>query len=145
MDRNGSETARRPDVMMVDSGTTSHMTGMADRVSNKAACSVAITLADDSQVMETHVGVRKVNWQGLKEPMSVSLSNTLVAPDIKTSLLSVPALVSKNIGVLFLPGKAMFLDLLDKKNILGYAKQKTDGLFYISDKQDKDPVDTSDD
>ena len=91
MARTGSKTARRPDVMMVDSGTTSHMTGMADRVSNKAACSVAITLADDSQVMATHVGVRKVNWQGLKDPMSVSLSNTLVAPDIKTSLLSVPA------------------------------------------------------
>ena len=75
----------------------------------------------------------------------MSLSSTLVAPDIETSLLSVPALVSKNIGVQFLPGKAMFLDLLDKNHILGDAKQKTDGLFYIAYKQDKDPVDTSDD
>ena len=91
------------------------------------------------------MGVRKVNWQGLKDRISVSLSNTLVATETKTSLLSVPTLVSKNIGVLFIPGKAMFLDVLDKNNILGYANQKTDGLFYISDKQDKDNVETSDD
>ena len=33
MARTGSKASRHPDVMMVDSGTTSHMTGMADRVS----------------------------------------------------------------------------------------------------------------
>ena len=130
---------------MVDSGTTSHMTSMSSRVSDKTDCTVAIRLADDSEVTATQVGVRKVTWQGLKGTTNVSLSETLVASDFKTSLLSVPALVKKDIGVLFLPGKAMFLDLLDKNNILGYATQGADGLFYIADSQDKNPVDSSDD
>lgn len=141
----GSKTTRRPDAMMVDSGTTSHMTCKADRVSNKSQCSVSITLADDSQVTATQVGVRMVTWNGLKGTTRVSLSDTLVAPDFKTSLLSVPALVKKNIGALFLPGKAMFIDMLDRNNILGYAFQKPDGLFYISDYQDENPVDSTDD
>ena len=145
MARTGSKTVGRPDVMMVDSGTTSHMTAMADRVTDKSACHVAIKLADDSEVSAKQVGVRMVNWQGLNGPVSVSLSDTLVASDIKTSLLSVPALVKKDIGVLFLPGKAMFLDLLDENKILGYAMQKTDGLYYISDLQECSPVDKSDD
>ena len=136
MARTGSQSIGRPDVMMIDSGTTSHMTSMAYKVYDKEACHVAIKLADDSEITATQVGVRKVKWQGPDRTMNVSLTDTLVAADIKTSLLSVPALVKKDIGVLFLPGKAMFLDLLDKNKILGYATQKTDGLYYISDLQE---------
>ena len=145
MARTGSQSIGRPDVMMIDSGTTSHMTSMADKVYDKEACHVAIKLADDSEITATQVGVRKVKWQGPDRTMNVSLTDTLVAADIKTSLLSVPALVKKDIGVLFLPGKAMFLDLLEKNKILGYATQKTDGLYYISDLQEESPVDNSDD
>lgn len=54
--------------------------------------------------------------------MEVTITETLVVLDIKTSLLSLPALVKKNIAVLFVPGKALFLDLQDENNILGYAK-----------------------
>ena len=44
-----------------------------------------------------------------------------------------PALVKKDIGTLFLPGKAVFLDLLQKQKLIFHAKQGSDGLFYITE------------
>lgn len=82
-----------------------------------------------------------VKWHGQSGITEVSLSKTIVAPDIKSSLLSVPALVQKEIAVLFVPGKAMFIDLLYNNSMIGYAKHRADGLFFIADFQEnKNPV-----
>lgn len=61
----------------------------------------------------------------------VHLSDTLVSPKLAVSLLSVPALVDKNIGVIFLPGQGLLVDLENDFKILGFAHLKTDGLSYI--------------
>ena len=53
----------------------------------------------------------------------VNLTNTLVAPDVSMSLLSIPALVDKNISVLFMPKNAILIDLEDDNAILGIATQ----------------------
>ena len=145
MARTDKDKTAMPDTMMVDSGTTSHMTAQADRVFNKTDCTTSIRLADDSTTTAHKVGVRKVNWRGETGPIEVTLSETLVARDIKTSLLSVQALVKHDIAVLFLPGKAVFLDLLQNNKIIGYASQGRDGLFYISDNERSTPMDAKND
>lgn len=118
----GKKKTTRPGVMMVDSGITSHMTSQSEKVTLQQTCSISIYLADDSIVSATQMGVRKVKWQCQSGLMTVSHSRTIVAPDIKKSLLSVPALVKKDIAALFVPGKAMLIDLLDENKILGYAR-----------------------
>lgn len=57
----------------------------------------------------------------------VSLSGTLVAHNIKTSHISVPSLVKKDIAALFVAGKAMLVDRLEKNTVIGFAKQATYG------------------
>lgn len=49
------------------------------------------------------------------------------------SLLSIPALVWKDIAVLFMPGSAPLLDIRDGFETLGYAAQAADELFYVSE------------
>ena len=93
-----SENKRRPDKMMLDSGATSHITSLGDRVGEKRAHSTPIHPADDSTMRPTHNGTRKVTFMTDHGCQRVKLSNTLVVPDASTSLLSVPALVRKDIG-----------------------------------------------
>ena len=126
--------------MLLDSGTTSHMTPYVHLVKNKEYCNVSISLADDSTISADAIGVRPVTWQGDNGPIEVTLSDTLVTPDAAVSLLSVPALVNKGIAVLFMPGKAVLIDTNNNMNVLGYSKQSPDGLFYSEDDQDKVPV-----
>lgn len=66
-------------------------------------------------------GIRNVRWQGTDRSVTVSLTDTLLAPQIAESLLSIPGLTRKDIEVLFLPKKAILFDLKDKNSILGYA------------------------
>lgn len=54
------KTTKRPDFMVVDSGTTSHMTAKSDRVIEQETCIMKIHLADDSTVSATNMGVRMV-------------------------------------------------------------------------------------
>lgn len=63
----------------------------------------------------------------------------MVFKKLAMAMLSVPALVKKNSATLFLPGKALFMDLEEDLNILITAVQEEDGLFYISDQQDSVP------
>lgn len=128
----GADT-RMPDRIMIDSGTTTHITPFANRVVSKTPQNVLITLADESTVRSSHCGVRKVTFMTDNGPQKVSLSKTLVVPDAGMSLLSVPALTKKDIGVFFMPGFAVLYDLLNDFNVLGYAEQDQDGLFFISD------------
>lgn len=129
---------RPVDQIMLDSGTTSHMTKLIDRVHSRHKSDVEVRLADDSVVEASEVGVRTVRWMTDDGQDAVHLSETLVIPTLASSLLSVPALVNKNISVLFLPGQALLVDLEDDYRILGRASQSDDGLFYIPDHQVSD-------
>lgn len=126
-------SGRNVDKMMLDSGTTPYLTPHADRVQCKMACDVPITLADESTVRATHKGIRKVDFPTGDGAQKLSLSDTLVVPDAVMSLVSVPSLVKKDIGVLFTPSRAVLFDLRDDMRTLGYATQDKDGLFYIAD------------
>lgn len=121
------------DRMMLESGTTSHLTPHVDRVQSKTPCDISIKLADDLKVRSRHKGVRKVSFATDSGRRKVSLSNTLGVPNAGMSLLSVPSLVQKNIGLMFMPRRAVLFDLLDDMATLGYAEQDDDGLFYIAD------------
>lgn len=77
------------------------MTALGERVADMQIVTTDIHLAHYSTVTATKLGVRKVAWYIKSEVKTVSLSKTLVLRDIKTSLLSVPALFDKNIAVLF--------------------------------------------
>ena len=105
------------------------MTAQSDRVINQRMCNMSICLADDNRTMAHLIGVRRVTWKGEKGPINISLSDTLVPREIRASLLSVPVLAKKDIGALFLPDKAVFLELLQKKKIIGHARQSSDSLF----------------
>lgn len=63
----------------------------------------------------------------------VSLTDTLVAQDIATSLLSVWALANKNAATLFLPKRAIMFDMDKNYKILGQAEKYLDGLYHIED------------
>lgn len=83
------------------------------------------------------IGTRPVEWATDGVSTSVRLSKTTFVLALSTSLLSVPALVNKNIVVLFLPRKAVLLELEDKNKVPRYASQDSDGLFYISEDETK--------
>ena len=127
------------DKMMLDSGTTSHLTSNPGKVTNTQIANISIKLADDSTMNGTARGTREVRWVTENGTSKVSLSNTIVVPNAAMSLLSVPSLVNKNIAVMFLPGKAILIDLEDNYSILGYAEQEEDGLFYMDDFQKEVP------
>lgn len=100
--------ARNTDVIIVDSGTNTHMSPKADRVQSTTYCNIKISLADDFTVVASSMGNRNVWWMNNERARGVSLEGTLVAPDVSMILLSIPALVRKNIATLFLPSKALF-------------------------------------
>lgn len=95
------------DRIMLDSGTTVHMTLYRNRLVESKLHNTNIQLADHSTVNSEKIGVRSARRFAEVVENSVSLSETLLFPDMTTSLLSVPALVSKNIAVLFIPGKVL--------------------------------------
>ena len=102
---------RTTDMMMLDSGTSSHMTPHVERVSEKRDCEIPISLADNSTVTAKSKGKRSVTWNGEDGLVKLGLSNTLVSKRLSCSLLSVPALVRKGISVIFTSGKAMMVDV----------------------------------
>lgn len=109
------------------------MTPCKSCVNKMQQCDQAIDLSDDSSVTAKQKGVQTVKSQPPDGVKDVHLSETLFVPDLAMSLLSVPALVRKKIGVMFLPGKAVFIGLEDDFCILAEAFQDKDGLFYIPD------------
>ena len=131
---------RSVDRLMLDSGTTTHITPDVATIKDSISTNISIKLADDSNMQATAKGTRSLNWKTDEGDRVLHLSNTLVAPQAAMSLLSIPSLVKKNIAVLFLPGKALFIDLEDDNSILGYGTQDDDGLFYVEDNQEQVPV-----
>ena len=97
---------RSVDRLMLDSGTTTHITPDVATIKDSISTNISIKLADDSNMQATAKGTRSLNWKTDEGDRVLHLSNTLVAPQAAMSLLSIPSLVKKNIAVLFLPGKA---------------------------------------
>lgn len=126
---------QKSDWRLMDSSTTSHMTPFSEKVRSTSPCDVTINLADDSSANAQVKGTRMVKWFGDGGSMNVHLSETLVVPDMALSLLSVPALTTTKISVLFMPGKAFLVDLENSFSILGTAVQDDDGVYYIPDSE----------
>lgn len=131
MARPGAKSS--PDRMLMDSDTTSHMTNRSDRVQRQQKCDTSISLAGDSTVHSTSKGIRIVHWNTENGFFNIILSDTLFASKIATSLLSVPALVMKNIPTLLLLKRAIMFDMDDDYKELGQATQYPDCLYYIDD------------
>lgn len=90
MARTGQFSNRSVGKIMLDSGTTSHLTSLQQKLSNSKSTNVPITLAEDSKITDTAAGIREVNWK----------------TDDK-DVLSIPSLVDKSIAVLFMPEKPL--------------------------------------
>lgn len=54
-------------------------------------------------------------------------------------------MVSKDIATFFISGKTMFVEVLSRNTVTGYATQSPHGSFDISNSQDAVPVDISND
>ena len=118
--------------MMLDSGTTSHMTTILSTLSDASTCDIPISLGDDSTVNATARGTKRVSWKTSDGCTNVSLTNTLCAEDLALSLLSVPSLAQKGLSVLFLPEKAIIMDIHNNMRVVGVAPLSEDGLYYIN-------------
>lgn len=121
--------------IMIDSGTMSHITPFEDKVSNHEVCDVSTALGDNSTVRSTVKGERRVNWQGRNGPVFVTLSHTLMAPEVSFSLLSVPALAEMRLGVLFVPERAFIFNQNDGNSVIGCTEQGLNRLLFILEYQ----------
>lgn len=77
--------------------------------------------------------------------MFVTLLDTLVALEVSISLLPVPALLKKGLGVRFVLGKALTFNVKNGKSVIVYAEQESDGLLFISEKQGATTADSNSD
>ena len=135
------------DQLMLDSGTTSHMTPYVEQLHNKKPCNVNISLGDDSTVKATSTGTRVVHWAAHDVVTKVSLSETLASEKLAMSLLSGPALAAKGLYVLFTSEEALIIDSLDNFRVIGNAPKQKDGLYYVASHQlpeDAHPINMDD-
>ena len=77
----------------------------------------------------------------------VRLSGILAAPDLAMSLLSIAGLTEKGLCVLFLPQKAVIIEIEDNLRSIGTEFKDSNGMFYIltDDKRFHRPVEESED
>lgn len=134
---------RSADRIMLDGGTTTHPKPKSGKVLDHRVIDSLIYLADDSIISASHVGARKMNVQNDDGNMRISSSDAPIVPDSSMSLLSIPALMSKNIAVMFILGYATLLDIRDVLKSLGCATQDKDGLFYVNDDGSAQPPKTA--
>lgn len=83
------------DTIMLDFGTTSHITRQVNHLENAETRTVSISLGDDSTIKATHTGSRRAEWHSPYGKTNLTLSNILASPKNSMSLLSIPALASK--------------------------------------------------
>ena len=114
------------ELMMLDSGTTAHMTNNVNALAEASRCNVPIALGDNSEINASYRGTRTVTWASKNGETDVHLTGTLSAPKLAMSLLSVPALTAKGLCVLFLPTKALIMDMKDDLSIVGTAHKAND-------------------
>lgn len=124
---------RVPERMMLDSETPSHMTPLGHSVQDKMVSDIPINLADESTMRTSFSGVRKVDIHSDEGRQWISLIKTLVVPGAGMSLMSVPAFVKKDVGVLLMRKYDVLLDLQENLTVLGYVEQDQYGLLYLND------------
>lgn len=93
-----------PDRIMMESGTTTNIKPYADKV-EKTTSNVKIAITKMKCVSE-------VSWQGADGTGTVLIIEKLIALVARISLPSIPKLAKKNVGVLFLSGKAILFDTI---------------------------------
>ncbi|PXF39675.1 Copia protein [Gracilariopsis chorda] len=118
-------------VMMLDSGTSSHMTRTERSLTDIQSCSVPIALGDKSLLHADRKGIKRVRWTANSCTTEVHLSNTLCSSELAMDLLSVPALAEKGFVVLFTKEQALILDRTENFRVVGIAPRDADGLYYI--------------
>ena len=89
---------------------------------------VSIPLGDDSCVQANYKGTNAVTWSGPEGTTEVQLSETLAARDRDMKLLSVPALTKQGMAILFLPSKALIVDLREYYKLIGLSNRQNDGM-----------------
>lgn len=127
---NGTSTGNES--LVLDWGTTSQITPNKRNIQEARNCHVPILIVDNSEVDACRRDIQNVSWSGEDGVTNVSLSNTLVTPRLLMSVLSVPALASKEICTLFTPQRPLLIDMHDDFRIIGYAPNHANGLYYIS-------------
>lgn len=112
------------------------MSFVGEPVARKQTVTTDIHFVDESIITATKMDVRKEVWHNKLAPTTVSLVGALVVRSIKKKLLSISALVNKDIAVLFEPSKDLLIEMLKRNTVIGYANQSLGKLFYISDNRD---------
>lgn len=80
---------KQPERLMVDSGTSAHITSHSDRLFSTTKFSVEVTLAYDSTITADSKGKRSRHLSNENGIQQVKLSDTLHVPNFTGSLLSV--------------------------------------------------------
>ncbi|RHY26208.1 hypothetical protein DYB32_007804 [Aphanomyces invadans] len=79
--------------IVIDSGTSAHMTGTADHLYAKTPCSRKVIVTNGGVTTATLMGKINISTQ---TPSTLTLTDVLLIKGMTTSLLSVPALVRAN-------------------------------------------------
>ena len=119
------------ELMMLDSGTTTHMIQDIESLEDTSICGVPISLGDDSQITATHWGSTRVTWKWQGGETEVEMTGTRAAPNLAMRLLSILALTEKGLCVLSVLAKAVIMEIEDDILVLGTAFKGSDGLSYI--------------
>lgn len=129
--------------MMLYSGTTSHLTPKSRTTRHQGVYETSKYFADDSDISSTHVGVCKIDARNDDGDRRISLSDILVVLDASMNLMSIPALVRKEIAVLFMPGYATLLNIRGDLKTLWYGTKNAEGLFYVNNDGSTQPPSTA--
>lgn len=97
----------------------------------RSILNLSFYLSNESDLYAPYIGTHEGSMSGDFKNQAFSVSSTVLMPKSSISLISVPSLVEKNIGVLSMYGYATFLYLDDLNAFLEYSDQVSDGLFYI--------------
>lgn len=85
----------------MDSNVSPHITSLAYHVCETKARITPIYLADGSTMSATDIGSRRVCFQTDDDQQHIKLTDILVVADDVLSVLSIPALVKKDVGIFF--------------------------------------------
>ena len=125
-----------PDGIILDSGTTAHMTGDAAALSNlsKLTNPVPIAFGDNSQVEATHEGTMELVCKSSNgNPIKMALSGVLYVPSFrKLTLISEFVLCSASAVSVFNSGprKLLIVSVKDQSKVFATATNRK-GLYHL--------------
>lgn len=86
---------RQAEMMLLDSGTTSHMTPSIHNGRDRSERQVSISLGDEATVVSSDKWTWSVHWYAEQSMINFDLSETQIEEDLAMNLISGPAVVSK--------------------------------------------------